>query len=103
LREGYGVFLDQAQKIPNGPTEAFASEPDLLVWIEANFRKYGDLYRATVFGKNVYIASSPEYAQHVLMDNWGNYRKGQAIKRVGILLGNGLMVSEGDFWKNQRG
>jgi hypothetical protein len=103
LREGYGVFLDQAHKIPNGPTEAFASEPDLLVWIEANFRKYGDLYRATVFGKNVYIASSPEYAQHVLMDNWGNYRKGQAIKRVGILLGNGLMVSEGDFWKNQRG
>ncbi len=96
------MFLDQAQKIPNGPTEAFAREPDLLVWIEANFRKYGDLYRATVFGKNVYIASSPEYAQHVLRDNWGNYRKGQAIKRVGILLGNGLMVSEGDFWKNQR-
>ena len=32
------MFLDQAQEIPNGPTEAFAWEPDLLVWIEANFR-----------------------------------------------------------------
>ena len=29
-------------------------------------------------------------------------KKGQAIKRVGLLLGNGLMVSEGEFWKNQR-
>jgi enediyne biosynthesis protein E7 len=96
------VFIDQARKIPNGPTDAFDREQDLLVWIEANFKKYGTLYRATVFGKNVYVASSPEYAQHVLRNNWENYRKGQAIKRVAILLGNGLMVSEGDFWKNQR-
>jgi cytochrome P450 len=96
------VLIDQARKIPNGPTDAFDREQNLLAWIEANFKKYGDLYRATVFGKNVYVASSPEYAQHVLRDNWENYRKGQAIKRVGILLGNGLMVSEGDFWKNQR-
>ena len=55
-----------------------------------------------MFGKNVYVASSPEYAQHVLRDNWENYRKCQAIKRLGILLGNGLTVSEGNFWKNQR-
>ena len=45
------MFLDQAQKIPDGPTEAFAWEPDLLVWIEANFRKYGDLYRNRVWKK----------------------------------------------------
>jgi Cytochrome P450 len=96
------VFIDQARKTPNGPADAFDREQDLLVWIEANFKKYGDLYRATVFGRNVYVASSPEYAQHVLRNNWENYRKGQAIKRVAILLGNGLMVSEGDFWRNQR-
>ena len=96
------MLIDQPRKIPNGPADAFDREQDLLVWIEANFKKYGDLYRATVFGRNVYVASSPEYAQHVLRNNWENYRKGQAIKRVAILLGNGLMVSEGDFWKNQR-
>ena len=96
------MFIDQARKTPNGPADAFDREQDLLVWIEVNFKKYGDLYRATVFGRNVYVASSPEYAQHVLRNNWENYRKGQAIKRVAILLGNGLMVSEGDFWKNQR-
>ena len=96
------MWIGQARKIPNGPTDAFDREQDLLAWIEANFKKYGDLYRATVFGRNVYVASAPEYAQHVLRNNWENYRKGQAIKRVAILLGNGLMVSEGNFWKNQR-
>ena len=94
--------IDQTRKIPNGPTGVFDCEQDLFVWIEANFKKYGDLYRATVFGKDVYVASSPEYAQHVLRSNWENYRKGQAIKRVAILLGKGLMVSEGEFWRNQR-
>jgi cytochrome P450 len=96
------VFINQERKTPNGPKDAFDHEQDLLAWIEANFKKYGDLYRATVYGRNVYVASSPEYAQHVLRNNWENYRKGQAIKRVAILLGNGLMVSEGSFWKNQR-
>jgi cytochrome P450 len=99
---GQHALIDHARKIPSGPTDAFDTEQDLLAWIEVNFKKYGDLYRATVFGKNVYVASSPEYAQHVLRNNWENYRKGQAIKRVAMLLGNGLMVSEGDFWKKQR-
>jgi cytochrome P450 len=38
----------------------------------------------------------------VLLKNWQNYTKGQAIKRIALLLGKGLMVSEGDFWISQR-
>ena len=38
----------------------------------------------------------------MLRENWQNYIKGQAIKRIALLLGNGLMVSEGEFWKAQR-
>jgi cytochrome P450 len=48
------------------------------------------------------VVSDPQLADHVLRKNWQNYKKGQAIKRVGLLLGNGLMVSEGEFWKSQR-
>jgi hypothetical protein len=44
----------------------------------------------------------PEYAEHVLRKNWQNYKKDPAIKRLAWLLGNGLMVSEGEFWKRQR-
>ena len=93
---------EQKQRIPEGPPDGFDPTQDLLVWIEDNFRIYGDIYRANVFGRNVYVVSSHEYAQHVLRNNWTNYRKGQAIKRIAILLGNGLMASEGEFWKRQR-
>lgn len=66
------------------------------------FKQFGDIYRASMYGTNVYVISDPHYAHHVLRVNWQNYKKGQAIKRVGLLLGDGLMVSEGEFWKSQR-
>jgi cytochrome P450 len=66
------------------------------------FERYGDIYKASAFGANVYVSRAPEHAQHVLRKNWKNYVKGQAIKRIALLLGNGLMVSEGALWKKQR-
>jgi cytochrome P450 len=90
------------QRIPEGPPDGFDPGQDLLAWIEHNFNSYGDIYRATIFGRNIYVVSSPQYVQHVLRNNWKNYKKGLAIKRVAMLLGNGLMVSEGELWKTQR-
>lgn len=82
--------------------EKYDTSSDLLTWMESNFRQYGDVFRASAYGTEIYVVSNPEYADHVLRENWQNYRKGQAIKRIGFLLGNGLMVSEGAFWKQQR-
>jgi cytochrome P450 len=75
---------------------------ELLSWMHSHFEQYGDIYKASVYGTSAYVIRAPEYAQHVLRKNWQNYTKGQAIKRVALLLGNGLMVSEGGFWKSQR-
>jgi len=66
------------------------------------FRRFGDIYKASIYGTDVYVVTDPRYADHVLRENWQNYRKGQAIKRIALLLGNGLMVSEGEVWKTQR-
>ena len=90
------------RKIPPGPDEKYNTSQDLLGWMSDRFRQFGDVYRASIYGADVYVVSDPEYASYVLRDNWKNYKKGQAIKRVGLLLGNGLMVSEGEFWKSQR-
>jgi cytochrome P450 len=67
-----------------------------------NFARFGDIYKASAFDTDIYAVNNPKYAQHVLRKNWQNYKKGFAIKRVGLLLGNGLMVSEGELWKAQR-
>jgi cytochrome P450 len=48
------------------------------------------------------VVSNPSLVEHVLLKNWQNYVKGHAIKRIALLLGKGLMVSEGDFWISQR-
>jgi len=90
------------KRIPNGPAEKYDPSVDLLEWLSHNFSRYGDMYRASIYGADVYVASHPRYADHVLRVNWQNYRKGQSNRRVGFLLGNGLMVSEGEFWKTQR-
>ena len=87
---------------PPGPADEYRSPDDLLHWMSRHFSTFGDIYRASVYGTGVYVIRDLEFARHVLVENWQNYVKGQFIKRVAFLLGNGLMVSEGELWKRQR-
>lgn len=80
----------------------FDSGSDLLNWMTDKRAHYGDIYHASIYGGDVYVISDPSYAEHVLRGAWHNYRKGFAIKRVAMLLGMGLMASEGELWKKQR-
>ncbi len=70
--------------------------------MSCQFRIFGDIYKASVYGTSVYAIRDIDFAHHVLVENWQNYVKGQIIKRVAFLLGNGLMVSKGELWKRQR-
>lgn len=89
-------------RMPPGPDETCSTTQDLLSWMVRQRERYGDIYKASIDGFGVYVVSDPEYARHVLRTNWQNYTKGFAIKRVAFLLGNGLMVSEGELWQSQR-
>lgn len=44
----------------------------------------------------------PEYIKHVLVNNNRNYIKDPATRKLSLSLGNGLLTSEGDFWRRQR-
>ena len=48
------------------------------------------------------MVNEPEYAKHILVANHRNYIKGLGLDRVKVLTGNGLIVSDGDLWKQQR-
>jgi len=48
------------------------------------------------------VLNNPEHVKHVLISNHRNYSKGVGFERVKMLLGNGIIVSDGDFWRSQR-
>jgi cytochrome P450 len=55
------------------------------------------------FGRHQIILNRPTGIQHVLIDNTANYRRtGATIRMLRPLLGDGLLLSEGENWKYQR-
>ncbi|HUN28007.1 MAG TPA: cytochrome P450 [Steroidobacteraceae bacterium] len=68
------------------------------------FLGLGDLYRVYAPARRsyTYVTSHPEAVKRVLVANHRNYTKGIGLDRVRILLGNGIMTSEGELWKRQR-
>ena len=51
---------------------------------------------------DVLLIHDPDDIRRVLLTNRANYVKGVGLERVRMLLGNGLIVSDGDFWARQR-
>jgi cytochrome P450 len=96
------VPVGSTRRIPPGPSEPFSGNEELLAWMGRQFTAFGNIYKASIYGASAYVIRDPEYAHHVLVRNWQNYVKGQNTKRVGFLLGNGIVVSEGELWKTQR-
>ena len=49
-----------------------------------------------------YVIHHPDDIKRVLVSNHRNYTKGVGLDRVRILLGKGIMTSEGELWRRQR-
>ena len=92
--------------IPPGPAAGFdlgASE-ETLARMREYFALYGDVYRVFAPARGVYnfVINHPDDVKRVLLSNHRNYTKGEGMDRVKILLGTGIMTSEGDLWRRQR-
>ena len=68
------------------------------------FDRHGDAFvvHSPGIGRRLLVLSHPDHVRRILVDNHANYRKGIGIDRVAILLGNGIMTSEGETWRTQR-
>ncbi len=77
---------------------------DSLERMTALFALHGDIYRVHSPARKgfVYVINHPDDVKRVLVGNHRNYSKGLGLDRVKILLGNGIMTSEGEFWRRQR-
>ena len=95
-----------AVALPPGPAEPLdiSFTENVLSTLCGAFAQYGDVFRvySPLTQAHIYVFSHPDHIRRVLVDNHQNYTKGIGIERVGILLGNGIMVSEGELWRRQR-
>jgi cytochrome P450 len=97
---------DSALRVPPGPEEPFniGETEDSLERMTALLARFGDVYRVYSPARRsyVYVINHPDDVKRVLVANHRNYTKGLGLDRVKILLGNGIMTSEGELWRRQR-
>jgi cytochrome P450 len=97
--------MQQAKVLP-GPEEGFdlGGSDESLERMRRYGARYGDTYRVFAPARGVYnvVINHPDDVKRVLLSNHRNYTKGEGMDRVKILLGNGIMTSEGDLWRRQR-
>jgi cytochrome P450 len=92
--------------LPPGPPGHFLTghlselRRDLLGLYLRCARDYGDVSLLRFGLKPVYLINHPDFIEQVL--NSRNFIKHYALRMNRSLLGNGLLVSEGDFWLRQR-
>jgi cytochrome P450 len=65
-------------------------------------QKHGDIIRLNLAGKPVYILSDPALIHEVLVVQAKSFHKSRALKLAKMLLGEGLLTSEGEHHLRQR-
>lgn len=80
------------------------STADSLERMRELFARFGDIYRVYAPGRKsyTYVINHPDDVRRILVANHRNYTKGIGVDRIKLLLGNGIMTSEGELWKRQR-
>src|SRR5690349_13011296 len=77
---------------------------DTLGFITRCRRDYGDVVRSRFLYVTAYFVYNPADIETLLTTNAKSFRKAQSLRSPFFhrLVGNGLVTSEGDFWRRQR-
>lgn len=82
--------------------------PDLVRHPAEFFRKAmrehdgGGVLRFNLGAGSVYLATRPEHVEHVVINNAANYWKGPIAQRIKFAFGEGVLLAEGERWKQLR-
>ncbi len=75
---------------------------DPLNFLVRSSREYGDVVVLKFPGPPAYLLSDPEHIEQVLVKKNRNFAKDRVTKQMLGILGDGLLTSDGDFWRRQR-
>jgi cytochrome P450 len=83
-----------------GQIPAFRSDP--LGFLTRIASRYGDLAYFKLGPQHVFLVNQPDYIREILVTSQNNFTKSRALQRARVLLGEGLLTSEGELHLRQR-
>jgi cytochrome P450 len=95
-------------KLPPGPKgslflgNTFDYLRDQLGFLTAAVKQYGDIVRLRLGNQTTYVLVNPEHIDYVLRSHADNFMKDKLTRWLIPLVGEGLLTSEGEFWRRQR-
>lgn len=101
------VESNTAKKL-NGPKGTFVVGSLFEAWADPlklftdATRAYGDNVKLRFAYLDYLLVNDPAVVQHILVQNHQAYTKSRNYQGLKVVLGEGLLTSEGDFWKKQR-
>lgn len=93
---------------PPGPRPRFPgdlllrSRRDFIGFVSSIAADYGDVAGFSFAGSRFAMVNHPDLIRDVLVTNQRSFAKGQALERARMILGTGLLTSEGEFHLRQR-
>ncbi len=90
---------------PPGPDQpvTLGIDAETLATLQDLQREYGDMVSmVTPNGRLAYFVNDAAEVRRILARRHSKYHKGPGFERVKMLLGNGLIVSDGDIWRRSR-
>lgn len=100
--KGRGTILTKGprQRFPGEFTITAARDP--LTFLTRAARRYGDVVEFSLGGGRAVLLAHPDDIRDVLVTNGRLFHKGRGLQRARLLLGEGLLTSEGEFHLRQR-
>ncbi len=93
---------------PPGPTRRYFGQltlsffRDRLGFLTRMAREHGDIARFELGSETLYLFNHPDLIRDTLVTNQRNFKKGRGLERAKMLLGEGLLTSEGEAHLRQR-
>jgi cytochrome P450 len=94
-----------ANRRPPGPDEPvlLGIDPETLETLKDARRRFGNIVgMRRPNGRPALFVNDPAEIRRILVRQHAGYRKGPGFERVKMLLGNGLIVSDGEVWRRAR-
>lgn len=94
---------------PPGPTlfEIFkgylrGDHRNMLGLLERDIRRFGDVVQYRKGRERIFFSRHPDHVRHILETGHLNFRRSHYYDMMKVLLGEGLVTSDGALWKRQR-